>query len=125
MLTQTKNAEQKLGQIYRQLDTEAKRSLLDFAEFLAQRVQADSLKQGVQTPSPAPRPAQESVIAAIKRLSRSYAMLERSCLFDKTSELMMQHTLQGRAASDVIDDLEAYFAKNYQDYLAKMMEYTP
>jgi len=120
MLPQTKNAEQKLGQIYRQLDTDAKRSLFDFAEFLAQKLHTANKEQGVQTPKLETRPEKENVIAAIKRLSRSYSMLERSSLFDRTSELMMQHTLQGRAAVDVIDELESYFLKNYQDYVAKL-----
>lgn len=122
MLPQIKNAEQTLSKLYRKLDADSQRSLLDFAEFLAERSQEKIAARGIRKPELEPRPAKESVIAAIKRLSAGYPMLERSHLFDRTSELMMQHTLQGRAAAEVIDDLEAYFAKNYQDYLSQMAD---
>ncbi len=122
MLPQLQNAEQKLSKIYRQLDKENQRSLLDFAEFLQAKTQAKVAAQGIQEPQLEPRPEKESVIAAIKRLSNGYPMLDRTDLFDKTSELMMQHTLQGRDAAKVIDDLEAYFAEHYQIYLSKMTD---
>jgi hypothetical protein len=44
-------------------------------------------------------------------------MLESERLLDETSSLMMAHTLQGRDAKLVIDELEALFARHYQSYL--------
>jgi hypothetical protein len=43
-----------------------------------------------------PRPSQESVVAAIKRLSKTYEMLDRGPMLNETSALMSAHVLQGR-----------------------------
>ena len=64
-----------------------------------------------------PRPDDESVIAAIKRLAKSYPMLDKASMLNETSRLMTEHILQGRASSQVIDDLEAIFKQNYQEFL--------
>ena len=93
--------------------------MLAFAEFLAARSEAvkeasdgDSVKQ----PDLVPRPENESVVAAIKRLSASYTMLDRGDMLDETSSLMTSHVIQGRPAKEVIDDLEKMFAEHYRRY---------
>jgi len=68
-------------------------------------------------PDPAPRPAGESLIAAIKRLRAGYPMLNTEALLNDVSALMAQHTLQGRPADEVIDDLEALFDTHYRKRL--------
>jgi hypothetical protein len=102
----------------RRLEAQDQASLLAFAEFLASR--QTEQKAPEERPSEAPieieRPADESVIAAIKRLSASYPMLDRSRMLNETSTLMSGHLLQGRPASAVIDDLEALFQQHYSDY---------
>ena len=55
----------------------------------------------------------ESVVAAIRRLSTSYPMLDRRRLLNVTSSRMTQHTLHGRPAPEVIDELEQVFAAEY------------
>jgi hypothetical protein len=112
----------RLAEIWAQLDEAQRRSLLDFAEFLLARNGAagDAADLGSDTPlEPAhhPRPETESVVAAVKRLSRTYHMLDRQRLFSKTSELMSAHILQGREADVVIDELEEVFQEFYRDYL--------
>lgn len=102
---------------YRRLGAEDRRSVRDFIEFLEQRagsrVEAPSVPR---VPQPEPRPPSESVIAAIKRLGRVYPMLDRERMLSETSGLMAAHTLQGRAAKEVIDDLEAMFERHYREF---------
>ncbi len=98
------------------LSSEQQQTVLDFAEFLAQRenqVVADSV---LLTPENIERPIEESVVEAIKRLKQTYHMLDTSDLLNQTSALMGQHILQGRDASSVIDDLQALFQASYETY---------
>jgi hypothetical protein len=44
-------------------------------------------------------------------------MLDRHLMLDETSTLMAGHVLRGRPARDVIDELEALFARHYGAYL--------
>jgi hypothetical protein len=55
------------------------------------------------------------VIAAIRRLTQTYAMLDRGPLLHETAALMSAHVLRGRAAAAVIDDLEALFRRRFED----------
>lgn len=109
--------ERRLLRLARSLDPQSKQTLLAFAEFLAERA-ADSDAAQPTAPIPEPvleeRPAQESIVAAIKRLRRGYPMLDASTMLQETSSLMTQHVLQGRQTAAVIDDLEALFAARYQ-----------
>jgi hypothetical protein len=57
------------------------------------------------------------VVKAIKRLSESYFMLDKDHMINETSALMAQHIMQGRAAAEVIDELEAVFSRHYQKRL--------
>ncbi len=111
--------EKKLISIYGKLNLQSQGSLIDFAEFLLSRgsesLADEEPRQNLYSPE-AP-PANESVIAAIKRLQRSYKMLDTKKLFTEASGLMSAHMMQGREADKVIVDLEALFDKNYQSYL--------
>lgn len=104
--------------LYRSLEPEDRNTLLAFAEFLAARASEDAieLSAGVLQPEPIPRPTKESVVGAIKRLSKSYHMLDRSAMLNDTSSLMGAHVLQGRPSGEVIDELEALFARYYEKY---------
>jgi hypothetical protein len=110
--------ERRLLRLFRSLDPEAGRTLLAFAEFLAERGDGAGVGCGrppahVAEPIPEDRPVGETVIAAIKRLRRSYPMLDSGTMLHETSALMAAHVLQGRNAASVIDDLEALFAARY------------
>jgi len=112
-----REGERQLVKLYRTLEPEDRSTLLAFGEFLAGRDTTDVQKaQGPLEPEQIPRPRQESVVGAIKRLSRSYFMLDRSLMLNDTSTLMGAHVLQGRRAEEVIDELEALFAKHYAKY---------
>ena len=104
-----------LLRIYSNLDEEARATLTAFAEFLASRQSDAGLdEQPIAEPIVIPRPQEETVIGAIKRLSQSYHMLDRSALLTETSSLMTAHIVHGRSAEQVIDELEVLFYRHYQ-----------
>ncbi|MBK1719302.1 hypothetical protein [Thiocystis violacea] len=111
--------ERRLIKCFRRLEAADRETLLAFADFLAQRLRSDPTESVAREPRIQARPEHETVVGAIKRLSQAYDMLERGALLNETSVLMSSHLLQGRAASEVIDELEALFARHYQDYRAK------
>lgn len=105
----------KINDIYDALPSDSRKSLMDFAEYLYQR---DGIIEPVLTEKlDIPRPEEESVVAALKRLNKTYAMIEKKLVFHEASSLMTDHIMQGRAAVEVIDELEALFDKHYQDFI--------
>lgn len=113
--------QQSLLKLYQDLEPEARSSLIAFAEFLAQRqtAQEDNVEALPLEPRQIPRPDNETVIGAIKRLSETYFMLDRDALFSETSALMSAHIMQGREAVEVIEDLEALFSSHYAQHQLK------
>lgn len=110
-----KPAEKKLLKYFSRLSAEQRTTLLQFAEFLAERKSSDySQAEAIPPPVIHERPMEESVVGAIKRLSASYPMLDRDKLFNATSTLMTRHVMQGEEATIIIDELEQLFQKNYQ-----------
>lgn len=105
--------ERRLLRLYRALPTNRQEGLLDYAEFLHGRTQPEPADTPVE-PLAIPRPAQESVVKAIKRLRSTYPMLDRTKILHETSGLMTQHLIHGKAAAEVIDELEALFRRNYE-----------
>lgn len=85
--------------------------LLDYAEFIFQRHGEDRAglaKQAID------RPENESVVLAIKRLTKTYPMLEPASLFTETSGLMSESIVGGKPAKEVIDKLELLFQDRYK-----------
>lgn len=109
--------QKQLQEIYSSLDKAGQDTLLAFAEFLLARSGDETSSAPIPLPEPnlVPRPGKESVVAAIKRLSASYSMLDKPELLNETSVLMTQHVMQGRTAIEVIDELEALFQRFYQE----------
>ena len=93
----------------------AQEQLIAFAEFLVDRTGPATVEEPA-APKPIPRPAQESVIAAVRRLSETYHMLDKGAMLHETSTLVSAHVLQGRPAQQVIDELENLFETRYHDY---------
>jgi hypothetical protein len=56
------------------------------------------------------------VVAAIRRLRRTYPMLDGSAMLTQASSLMAAHVLHGRSAVSVIDELEALFKERFEDH---------
>jgi hypothetical protein len=102
-----------LQERFGQLSAEGKQALLDYAEFLLDKY-GEAPDETLPEPEPIPRPDDESVVKAIKRLSSSYFMVDRSSILHETSALMAEHVMQGRAAVEVIDELEVLFERQYK-----------
>jgi hypothetical protein len=105
--------------LFEQLGTGERETLLAFAAFLASR--HANLPTGVAvTPVviPAPemieRPAQESIVAGLKRLAKTYPMLDKSEMLGATSDLVATSLMQGSDTAPVIDRLEEIFAAHYR-----------
>ena len=105
-----KPSDRKLLDLFGKLAPDQQDRLVEFAEFLV----ADA-PSGGGYPSVVPGPAGETVTMAIRRLVRSYPMLDRRKLMGEASRLMAQHALQGRAAAEVIAELETVFARYYDE----------
>jgi hypothetical protein len=115
-----KTRKQQLIQLFEGLDQQGRDSLLDYADFLFNKNQQNAPAQDPDIkhqPLDHPRPAEESVLAAVKRLRASYFMIDTDGMINQTSSLVTQFMLQGRPAPDVIDDLEQLFDEHYQNYL--------
>jgi hypothetical protein len=110
-------AEQALLKVVRQLPESERQSVLSYAEFLLSRLAAVENPSAVPAPVEPlsiPRPESESVIAAIRRLSETYPMLDRDELLHETTELMTAHVMRGRPAQTIIDELEVVFRRRYE-----------
>ena len=110
-------ADRELLRLFRELPEEQQRALLAFARFLAS--ETEPVSREIPEPEPIPRPEGESVVKAMKRLSATYPMLDKSKLLNETSALMAQHVVQGRAAHEVIDELEVVFEMHYRRLAGK------
>lgn len=108
--------EKRLVELYRSLPAEQRETALAFLEFLVSRQPVTAQPAIVETPKAIPRPAEESVVKALKRLRETYAMLDPEKLLHEAAGHMQQHLLQGKPAPAVIDDLELLFARHYQKH---------
>jgi len=118
--------EKRLLEIARQLPAAQAEALLEFAEFLLTRhgvaegvlpEAAESDAAPVDTaPLDIPRPADESVVKAIKRLRATYHMLDVRKLLNQTSDLMTEHVVKGRDKVEVIEELEILFRTHYEEF---------
>lgn len=107
-----------LEEILEALSDETLATLIDFAEFLHKKYPAKARRR-IQAVKRIKRPEDESVIAAIKRLSRTYPMLDKKILFEQTSVAMSAHVMQDISPQDSIDRLETVFREAYDTFLEK------
>ena len=105
--------QKKLLRLLDTLTAEQQDTVCAFVEFLAARNPAVEVV-AEQEPLDIPRPEQESVVKAIKRLRETYPMLDLDKLLHETSGLMMKHVMHGKPAAEAIDELEALFARYYE-----------
>ncbi len=114
----------KLLKLFSRLDRRDREFLLAFAEFLASR--AGGLEHpSLDAPREIPRPEAETVIEAVRRLSETYPMVDKGQVLHETAGLMGQHVMQGRGASEVIDELEELFQRHYQRFVQQQEEDDP
>ncbi len=113
------SAEQQLTEFFRQLTGADQLTLLAFAEFLAARSSAGSIAVStgplvVPEPEAIERPPRESVVAALKRLSKTYPMLDKTEMLGATSDLVATSIMQRTDAVMVVDELEEIFRSHYE-----------
>lgn len=108
-----KRDEGKLLAIFEHLAPDQQDKLIEFAEFLAVSDEASGEPIASEL-RVLPRPAQETVTMAIRRLVTTYPMLDRRRLMAEASQFMAEHALHGRAAHEVIDELEIVFARHFE-----------
>ena len=120
MPAQGNNEEKQLLKLFKSLNESDRHALLAFAEFLGSKENdSDVTESGLKplvssTPLELPRPENESVIKAIKRLTKNYPMVDKETILHPISGLMTSHIMQGRDAVEVIDELEDLFLNEYQ-----------
>jgi hypothetical protein len=107
-----------LIEIFETLDAERQASLFDFAEFLQSK--GNLVTQELEEPLDIPRPDNETVVGAIKRLKETYPMIDSMKVFSSASELMTEHMIKGRDAVEVIDEMEQIFEQFYAKMLKGM-----
>ena len=108
-----KPEEKKLLRLLETLSAEQQDTVFAFVEFLAARNPTFDVAIP-QEPQAIPRPPEETVVKAIKRLRETYPMLNTDKLLHETSSFMMKHVMHGKPAVEVIDDLEALFVRYYE-----------
>jgi hypothetical protein len=108
-----KRDEKQLLELFERLAPEQQDRLIAFAEFLGGS--EPEAGGAASEPVAIPRPDGETVPMAIRRLVRTFPMLDRKRLMAEASQFMAQHALEDRAAREVIDDLEAVFARHYKE----------
>jgi hypothetical protein len=101
-----------LADIFNTLDSDQQQSLFDYAEFLQSK--GATGKQEISDPVNIPRPENETVVGAIKRLKQSYPMIDSMEVFAIASNLMTDHMIKGRDAEEVINEIEALFENTYE-----------
>jgi len=113
----------KLLSLIEQLSPADRDVVTSFAEFLLSRSgnpviltspPEPAAPAEIPEPEPVPRPEEERVVAAVKRLSKTYFMLDKSKMLGATSDLVTKHIMQGIEAAEVIDQLEQEFSDQYR-----------
>lgn len=107
--------QQLLLKLFRQLPQTDRDKLLSYAEFLLERGEG-LVGPAAEEPLPEdiPRPQSETVVAAMRRLSQTFHMVDKGDVLHEASALMTAHLTQGRPATDVIDELEVVFRRHYE-----------
>lgn len=123
--------EQSLLDLFNKLSGQDAHSLIRFAEFLAGQehtttspavtvaAEDETVVPAIPEPEKIPRPEQERVVDALKRLSNTYPMLDKKRILDKASELVAQHVMFGKPAKQVIDEVEVIFANAYDKFVSE------
>ncbi len=119
MPVQANKQERKLVKVFKSLNSADKKTLIAFSEFLQSRSSSlndnniESTSEVPNKPLAIERPEAESVVAAIKRLTATYPMINKDDILHPISNLMTSHIMQGEKAKDVIDKLEQLFDDEY------------
>lgn len=112
-----KSRQAEIDEISSQLPDDVLITLHEFAEFLASKhPPVENIDVEIVS---IPRPEKEGVISAIKRLAKTYPMVDKELLFDQTSAAMSAHVLNEVSSEESIDRLEEVFRKQYEEFVAR------
>jgi len=103
-----------LLRIWSTLGRNERASLLAYGELLSER----AVFVGSSPAQPLSRPAEETIVTAVRRLTRSYPTLDRRRLMAEVAELMGAHVLGSRPLAEVIDELEGVYERHYRAQLS-------
>ena len=103
----------RLAEIAEQLSSDEQTALLEYAEFMLTRSEHAKILS-MCDPVDIPRPEDETVVAAMRRLSDTYPMLNKDKILHEAAGLMSEHVMQGREATIVIDDLQVLFHRHFE-----------
>ena len=104
-----------LAELFDTLDDERKASLFDYAEFLQSK--GGLVPKEIGEPVEIPRPEEETVVGAIKRLKQTYPMIESRTVFTAASTLMTEHMVNGRNVIEVIDEMQILSHESFEEFL--------
>ncbi|MBF0435449.1 MAG: hypothetical protein HQL77_08770 [Magnetococcales bacterium] len=106
-----------LQKIEQQLNEANRETLLKFAQFLLQQEQTSTSPESPpREPLNIPSPANETVVQALKRLKKSYPMIEADIgLLDAASQFVMQKVL-GHPDAELIRKMEKLFLDAYEKW---------
>ena len=104
-----------LVDLFNMLDEDRQANLFDYAEFLLSK--GDAVERDIGKPVEVPKPENETVVGAIKRLKQTYPMIDSMEVFSDASNLMTEHLVSGRDAEEVINEIEALFESTYEKLL--------
>jgi hypothetical protein len=115
--------EKYLLQLFGQLAASEQASLLAFAEFLSSRRSSPAVEPRrsppeVPEPEQIERPQEESIISALKRLAKTYPMLDKQEMLKATSGLVATGIMDGGDPAGLIDELERIFREHYEQLRA-------
>lgn len=110
-----KSDETSLLKIFETLDEDRQNSLIDFAEYLQSK--GNLVVKEMPRKVDIERPAEETVVGAIKRLKSTYPMIESMSIFSAASSLMTENMVNGRSSVEVIDEMHILFEEHYQSLL--------
>lgn len=113
-----KKTPKELIALFESLDDERKASLFDYAEYLLSK--GGPVKKKIIEPLDIPRPEDETVVGAIKRLKETYPMVESLAVFSSASSLMTEHMVNGRDVVEVIDEMQELFEKSHAELLKEI-----
>ena len=109
-----KKSEKQLLDVFRKLADVDQQAVQNFSEFLLERNGTAKDENFPAEPLDIERPDEESVMAAIKRLTSTYPMVNKDNMLNETSSLVAQHVIHGKQAVEVIDELEIVFRRHYE-----------
>ena len=118
--------EQNLITIFKQLNDTDQASVLSFTEFLSSKSKHQpgykTEPMVLEKPLDMPRPEDEKVVIAIKRLSATYPMIKSSSVLDHAAKVMTDHMMHGKETKQAINELELLFSEHYEKYCQTFSE---